>query len=98
MQHKVILVLATMLAIVAVVLVFLLWRAYRRSAWRQRWQAVGTMGWTRAPSRSSDPPAAPQAHPPAPVLPLSGKDESSGRTLRATLYGAGTATAATLHR
>lgn len=98
MQHTVILALASMLAVVAVVLIFLLWRAYRRSAWRQRWRAVGTMGWTRDSSRSSDLPAAPPVHPPAPVLPLSGKDESSGRSLRVALYGAGTATEATLRQ
>ncbi len=83
MQHTVIQALASMLAVVAVALAFLLWRAYRRSAWRQRWQAV--MGWTRDSSRSSDLPAAPPAQPPAPELPLSGKGGSSGRSLRATL-------------
>jgi hypothetical protein len=85
MQHTVILVLATMLAIVAVVLVFLLWRHYERSVWRRRWQGVGTMGWTRAASRPSVPPGSTPAHPPAPVLPSSGHDPSSGHTLRATL-------------
>jgi hypothetical protein len=44
MQHTVILALASMLAVVAVVFVAMLWRAWGRSTWRQRLHSAGTRG------------------------------------------------------
>lgn len=97
MQHTVILALATMLAVVAVVFVLMLWRAYGRSVWRLRLHAADACGWARASSWPGDLAAAQRSRAPAPPAPSSENDDVPGHALRATLYGAGTATAAILH-
>lgn len=97
MQHTVILVLATMLALVAVVFVFMLWRAYGRSVRRRRLHAADASGWAHASSWPGDRAAAQRANASAPPAPSSDNDDVPGHALRATLYGAGTATAAILH-
>ncbi|MBA4175902.1 MAG: hypothetical protein C0505_04990 [Leptothrix sp. (in: Bacteria)] len=97
MQHTVILALATMLAIVAVVFVVMLWRAFARSAWRQRLLPAGGRRWVPGSSWPGEWAAAQRPHDPATTAPSPGTDDISGRALRATLYGAGTSTAAVLH-
>lgn len=97
MQYTVILTLATMLAIVAAVFVFLLWRAYRRSALREWLQAAGRQGRVRPSSLPDSPAGAPPSHSPAAAALSSGDNDSPGHSLRAAASSAGIATAALLH-